>query len=332
MNADLFKSIFNNISCKALTVKVRWIPSHIKEKRDKDPNFNVPDFMSELDIEANSWADHHAGVAAKCCQINDMNVPTNYLYHYHLTRKIQRRLVTILCSLPNRPKHIPKVSVPRDPVEALIANSQHIVYRPDPSSNIVACIRCKTKSRLGTAQVRSWLSGSCTAVGCANDRPIRMPYEHIQLANNVVHHSHNMYKYLNYYYCNRCGCRAKERVNKLARLCEPAQTAGLNFLDDIKSGKLLLSGNPLINEDPPVSEQEAIISKSIYESISYNNKDHEEQIALARWSKDFAKIAMDSQSSHVNYGESNSESLPPFPININNTDDEMGDESDMESD
>ena len=173
---------------------------------------------------------------------------------------------------------------------------------------------------------------SCTAVGCANDRPIRMPYEHIQLANNVVHHSHNMYKYLNYYYCNRCGCRAKERVNKLARLCEPAQTAGLNFLDDIKSGKLLLSGNPLINEDPPVNEQEAIISKSIYESISYNNKDHEEQIALARWSKDFAKIAMDSQSSHVNYGESNSESLPPFPININNTDDEMGDESDMESD
>ena len=37
INADLFKSIFHNISTKQLTLNVRWIPSHLSEKLAKKP-------------------------------------------------------------------------------------------------------------------------------------------------------------------------------------------------------------------------------------------------------------------------------------------------------
>ena len=43
----------------------------------------------------------------------------------------------------------------------------------------------------------------------------------------------------------------------------------------------MLSGNPLHDEDPPNAAHEAIISQS--NNISYKNKDHDEQIALAQW-------------------------------------------------
>ena len=327
INADLFKAIFYYIETSGLTVKVRWMPSHIKEKRDKDPNFAVPSFVTELDIQGNSWADVLAGEAAKVTQINDMNVPTQYLYHYHLVRKIQRRLVSILCALPNRPKHVPKVHIPRDPIDNLVANTAHFVFRPDPTSNILQCIRCKTKARLGTRFVRQWLNGQCSAVGCAHDRPIKLPYEHIQLANNIVHHSHNMYKFLDYFYCNRCGLRARERVNKLSIPCEPPRSAGLQFLEDIKSGKLLLTRDPRpVNATP--AEFKSNLSLSVYNSISHKSADQQEKVALARWANEFAEIAANTQPPAHSNDDVDPEPIStsshdvPMNININNTDDE----------
>ena len=229
MNADLFKSIFSNIHNKGLKVTVRWVPSHIKEKRMKNPDLEIPSFVSEVDVEGNALADALAGDGAKYSQINDMNIPTKYIYYYHLCRKIQRRLVAILCALPSRPKHIPKVSVPREPIEYLMAQTSHFVFKPDSKANIVKCVRCKTCAKIGTPKFRAWLAGTCIAVGSADDRPIRMPYEHIKLAKNTVHHTHNMYKYLNYFYCNTCGCRSKERVRKLAKPCDPPTAAGPKY-------------------------------------------------------------------------------------------------------
>ena len=89
---------------KQLSLNVRWIPSHISEKLVKNSDFVVPAFVSKLDILANDWADEHAAKAAHSAEV-PLNVSTPYLYHYHLIRRIQKRLVTILCTLPDRLKH-----------------------------------------------------------------------------------------------------------------------------------------------------------------------------------------------------------------------------------
>ena len=116
-----------HISTKQLILTVRWIPSHLSEKLSKDPNDVIPEFVSKLDIKANDWADEHAGKAAHSAEVS-LNVSTPCLYHYHHIRRVQKRLVTILCTLPDRPKHIPKAKIPKEELCTIIAASRHVIF------------------------------------------------------------------------------------------------------------------------------------------------------------------------------------------------------------
>ena len=192
MNSDLFKSIFDNIRNKGIDLTVRWMPSHIKEKRQSNPDLVIPGDITELDIEANSWADVLAGEEARILTV-PMNVSSTYLYYYHLTRKIQRRIIAILKELPSRPKHIPKVRIPAPSLEECMLNSSHVVFKPDPNGSQIACIRCKQRFSTHNPNVKHWLTTRCWAIGTDADKPDPLPYEHIHLGNNAIHHSHNIY-------------------------------------------------------------------------------------------------------------------------------------------
>ena len=116
-----------HISTKQLILTVRWIPSHLSEKLSKDPNYVIPEFVSKLDIKANGWADKHAGKAAHSAEVL-LNVSTPCLYRYHFIRSIPKKLVIILCTLPDRPKHIPKAKIPKEDLCTIIAASKHLFF------------------------------------------------------------------------------------------------------------------------------------------------------------------------------------------------------------
>ena len=131
----------------------------------------VPDFVSPLDIQGNDWADELAGKAAHRVEV-PLNVSTPYLYYYHLVRRIQKRHVAILCSLPDRPKHIPKVKVPLDDLCTIIAASNHIIYWPTDKPHWIRCARCSSTMHSKAVGVRTWINSQCIGIGKCQDRPI----------------------------------------------------------------------------------------------------------------------------------------------------------------
>ena len=173
-------------------MNVRWIPSHISEKLVKNPNYVVPAFVSKLDILANDWADEHAGKAAHSAEV-PLNVSTPYLYHYHLIRRIQKRLVTILCTLPDRPKHIPKAKIPKEELCTIIAASKHIIFWPNKQANWIKCARCKGTMHSKSTNVKAWIKGSCSGIGYSNDRPIPVYDNIIHIGNHTIHHTLGLY-------------------------------------------------------------------------------------------------------------------------------------------
>ena len=101
-NDDLFVGIFGFVSSKNLQVDVRWMPSHLGEKLAEDPEFKLPEGVSQIDVAMNTIADKLAGEAATVSEL-PLHITANYLHYYYLVRGIQSRFVCILQSLKNRP-------------------------------------------------------------------------------------------------------------------------------------------------------------------------------------------------------------------------------------
>ena len=102
----------------------------------------LPEFVSLNDVKGNSWADELAGSSAQSFGL-PLNITSPYIYHKNLVKRIRRRLIVILCSLPNRPKQIPKATIPKEPFEELCIKSGHIIYKIGDDKNI-GCARCKS--------------------------------------------------------------------------------------------------------------------------------------------------------------------------------------------
>ena len=117
--------IFEQIQVKKLVLTVSWMPSHLQEDKPLD----IPDFVTLTDIRGNNFADIAAGRAATKHQV-PLNTASKVLYYYRLVKKIQNRLVEIVCASPSRPKIVKnqKVTIPPEPLESLIDNSQHVLW------------------------------------------------------------------------------------------------------------------------------------------------------------------------------------------------------------
>ena len=100
MNHDILKTIFSTIAEKEITVKVRWMPSHLKTD-----TVDLLSGVSVIDILGNDLADKWAKVAADRCCV-DLNSSSRILFYGSLVRRIQARLATIITYLLNRLKQL----------------------------------------------------------------------------------------------------------------------------------------------------------------------------------------------------------------------------------
>ena len=191
-NHDLFKKTFISISSSSLKVKVRWMASHLRDKLSANSEFQLPDFVTMNDVTGNQWADDLAGQSATSEEL-PLNTTTPYLYYYNLTKRIQKRLTVIMCSLPNRPKHIPKAKVPCESLTECCNLSRHVIYDVDKSH--LGCARCRqVRARYGVG-IRHWLGSECQPRVDSWDRPIPIYGEFVQIGTQSIHISHKVYSY-----------------------------------------------------------------------------------------------------------------------------------------
>ena len=260
VNHDLFSAIFNCTKNKRLQVVVRWMPSHLQDKMSGD-DFQLPKNVSLNDVQGNQWADDVAGEMAKSLEL-PLNVSSPYLYYKNLTKRIQRRLMVILCSLPNRPKHVPKATIHRESFEELCHESNHILYKFN-DNKYMGCARCKQIKLIKGIGVRFWLSGLCLPRGSDEDIPIPLHREFIQIGTLSIHISHKPYVYKGVHYCINCGCYATNKLKKLASECQARTVAGQRFLNNINKGIL-----PDSARVESLSQQEQIILSSVQNSVN----------------------------------------------------------------
>ena len=100
------------------------MPSHL------DPNLSdtFPEGITRVNVLGNDFADKEAGSAAGTFRV-PLAVATEYMYYTHLISRIQKRLVAIIMSLPNRAKPKPAPKKAKDPgpcLEEMLALSSHI--------------------------------------------------------------------------------------------------------------------------------------------------------------------------------------------------------------
>jgi len=217
------------------------MPSHLQDKMSADEDFQLPEHVTLNDVAGNSWADELAGTSAQSFEL-PLNITSPHIYHKNLVKRIQRRLMVILCSLPNRPKHIPKASIPKEPFEELCTRSRHIIYNTGDGRRI-GCARCKQIRNIKGTGVRFWLESACVAREPKEDIPIPLHNEYIQIGNLNIHFSHKPYVYKGVHYCINCGCYATNKLKKFASKCAVRTLAGQRFLNNLNSGVLPASAN-----------------------------------------------------------------------------------------
>ena len=93
-----FTFFFRDTISKAIKLNVRWMPSHLDLGEKKWPS-NV----SRLDVEGNKLADKYAGEASEKA-IAPLQVRTDVVFSYSLVKRIQKRIIAIIQSLPARQK------------------------------------------------------------------------------------------------------------------------------------------------------------------------------------------------------------------------------------
>ena len=93
-NGDLWVGVFQEISDKELTVTIHWVQGHLDTKDGKQ-------WFPPLWRALNIGADHFANLAAKRFELStDITIPVQI--NCELAVRIQKRLVHILCTFPDR--------------------------------------------------------------------------------------------------------------------------------------------------------------------------------------------------------------------------------------
>jgi hypothetical protein len=229
--------MFEAIRSRNINLKVRWMPSHVLDKKAKDPTFQIPSDVTPLDIEMNTIVDELAGDAARITEL-PLNVTSVYLRYYFLIRHIQNRNAAIIMSLPERPKYIPKQ---RDIIESLddcISSSSHTIFYAHSQSSLIVCADCHGRHRLGLPGCKAWIQSYCapTIVNRHVNMPTPVHCGDIHKGNTRIHGSHLMFHIGQLVFCSKCGSYSIARVKKLGSECLAPTDAGQKFLDNAKEG------------------------------------------------------------------------------------------------
>ena len=134
-NGDLFKQIFLATRLNNISLTVRWMPSHTDETDE------LPAGVTRRDVVGNNFADIEAGKAALLHEV-DLNASSIMLHYRALAGRIQRLIVAILQSLPQRKLFEKPLRIPfrKADLESLFQHSQHVLYF---SGDNVCCAKKK---------------------------------------------------------------------------------------------------------------------------------------------------------------------------------------------
>ena len=153
-----------------------------------------------------------------------------------LVKRIQARIATILCHLPNRKqaaKALPRI---KESLDSLIAMSSHVCVE---TAGSISCARCRNSfSRTNVQVCRDWILSPCKAIGSAVDAPTPVVYG-VHLGTQNAHHTHNLFVYHGVIFCHKCGAMTSgQLLNHLARPCAPPTEWGRRNLAALSAGKL----------------------------------------------------------------------------------------------
>ena len=217
---------------KRIRFKVRWMPSHLKLTDAR------PEGITDTDILSNSHADILAGKAAERAML-PKEVSKAYLENDLLVRRIQKRLVAILKSLPLRSNDmVVRTPRPRPPsVEELLMNTQH---RVKCFGNRHVCTRCLNGFDEKDPQLKHWLATPCQhSMVHSLDRPNPLSRtDTFHIGNQSIHSSHSLRQHKGLIYCKKCGNLAATKIHKLAEPCHPPQEYGKRNLANIHADRL----------------------------------------------------------------------------------------------
>ena len=103
-------------------------------------------------------------------------------------------------------------------------------------------------------QAKKWLATNCPAIGTCSDQPVPLFFTNVHKGYSMTHHTHKLFAYKGFIYCNKCGCRAGCHVLKgLAHPCEPPTSYGAASLNALREGRLPPRLSHWPSDPPPKS-------------------------------------------------------------------------------
>ena len=120
----------------------------------------------------------------------NVSAPIIY-YYYNLVKRIQRRLVAIIMSLPDRVKYkrIAKPKESGEPLDSLVSQSSHVVYL---QFGRYQCARCLNSFNAKDKSLCAFLKSRCASISGSGDKPVPLSYDTIPIGNKVTHYSHKL--------------------------------------------------------------------------------------------------------------------------------------------
>jgi hypothetical protein len=235
INKDILVEAFEVIDRKRLTVTMQWMPSHLSPESTE-----LPAGTSMHDVIANGFADRYAKEAADRFNI-DLGIASTVLCDASLVKRIQLRLATIICHLPNR-KREPNPNPSRRikfNIDEAMSLSTHLCI---DQGQRVLCARCNSNcSKSHIAELKHWLQRPCTKVGSPCDRPVRLSIDtaSMHIGRQSIHYTHTLHTFNGLMCCNSCGFYTQGiHMRNLAKKCELPTRHGQRSLKALRDARL----------------------------------------------------------------------------------------------
>jgi len=236
-NADLYNILFQNIESKNITLRVRWMPSHLDEHPEKEK----PEWVTEHDICGNDHADRLVKASSRVADLS-MDQVSRPIWNIHLTKAIQKRFICILMSLPARrqpfrPPQVPRQRPDKPSLENILSRTQHELFLNQHGQYV--CIHCKSMHNFKAKSFQQWALSPCIPCKIQHFQATTLASQ-VRVGNNITHASHSMSSYRGLLHCIRCGSIATTKLHLLSKECpgKPNSNYGVRNKKYIQRGAL----------------------------------------------------------------------------------------------
>ena len=178
----------------------------------------TPDWVQHWHKLGNHHADVLANEACKRFDVHD-DVAQPVIARVNELQLIQKRLATIICNMPHRPKtsRPPRIRRPKETSDEALRMSNH-TFVPDwadfstlARAGKLTCESCHSSCIAKSCGIKAFLKSEC--LPCIQDSDNRI-HGTISINNAVSHHTHKLVLSGKTYVCAVCGYKATEKLSK----------------------------------------------------------------------------------------------------------------------